>query len=272
MSKRSDERQRGILDILMRQDFLYVRDIIAQLPASPATIRRDLVAMEQAGLIRKARGKIFFQAPNKAPAFDLRGLLHDREKNAIGKAAAHLVGEGDSIVIDSGTTTLAFAGHLRHFKRLSVITNSIPVAYVFNGTSVTTFVCGGMVHDMALIDEDALAYFSARRVNKAFLGATGVRGEEGLTVSTSYQYAVKRKMLESAEERYALIDSSKFEFMGISLFVDFSELTGIITSKPIQNERLLERLAKLNLRIIYAGAGEGDGEDESEDEEDDADE
>ncbi len=260
MSKRSDERQRSILDILTHQDYLYVRDIIAKQSSSPATIRRDLVAMEQAGLIRKARGKIFFQAPNKAPAFDLRGLLHDREKSSIGKAAAALVEEGDSIIIDSGTTTLAFAGHLRHFKRLSVITNSIPVAYVFNGTNVTTFVCGGMVHDMALIDDDALAYFSNRRVNKAFLGATGVRSEEGLTVSTSYQYAVKRKMLESADEVYALIDSSKFDFMGISLFVDFKELTGLITSRPITNQRLLDRLAKLNLKIIYADTGETEPE------------
>ncbi len=85
-----------------------------------------------------------------------------------------------------------------------------------------------MMDDMALVDSDALAYFTNRRVKKAFMGATGVRGIEGLTVSSSYQYAVKRKMLESAEEKYVLLDSSKFNFMGITLFADFNELTGII--------------------------------------------
>ena len=260
MSMRSDERQRDILELLARQDYLYVRDIIERLPVSPATIRRDLVAMEQTGLIRKAHGKIFSQAPNKAPAFDLRGLLHDQEKDAIGKAAAALVNEGDSIIIDSGATALAFARHLRHFKRLSVITNSIPVAYMFNGTSVATFMCGGMVHDMVLIDDDAMAYFSARRVNKTFLGATGVRDDEGLTVSTSYQYAIKRRMLEAADQVYALIDSSKFDFMGISLFVNFSELTGVVTSRPIRNQRIVERLTRLGLRIVYAEDTESSGE------------
>ena len=253
---KSDDRQKAILELLGTRDYVLVRDLLAALPASPATIRRDLVEMEQSGFIRKARGKIFLQAPNKAPAFDLRGLLRDKEKDAIGRAAAGLVNEGDSLIIDSGTTTLAFAGYLRSFRRLSVVTNSIPVAYAFNDTSVTTFLCGGMVQDMSLIDSDALAYFSTRRVNKAFLGATGVRGEEGLTVSSTYQHEVKRKMMESASEVYALIDSSKFDFMGISLFTDFSELTGVVTSRPIANPRLLERFDKLKLKVVYADMDE----------------
>ncbi len=258
---KGDARQRVILELLTESDVLNVNDIIARVPSSPATIRRDLVAMERNGLIRKARGRIFLIAPNKAPAFDLRGLLRDEEKSRIGRAAAKLVNEGDSVIIDSGTTALAFASHLRHFNRLSVVTNSVPVAYVFNGTNVTTFMCGGMVDDMALVDNDALEYFSSRRVDKAFLGATGVRGVEGLTVSSSYQYAVKRKMLESAREVYVLLDSGKFEFMGIKLLMDFSELTGLVTSKPIRDERLLERLHKLGVRIYYGDEGRVSGGD-----------
>ncbi len=242
------------MDLLAEQKFLRTNEIIERLPSSPATIRRDLVTMEQEGLVRKARGKVFLLAPNRVPDFDLRGLLYDEEKSAIGRAAAALVNEGDSIIIDSGTTALALASQLRHYKRLSVVTNSIPAAYVFNGTDVSTFVCGGMVHDMALVDHDALAYIATRRVGKAFLGATGVRGTEGLTVSSSYQYAVKRRMIESADEVYALIDSSKFNLRGVSMFVDFSELTGLVTSKPITNPRLLERFDKLNLKVIYADA------------------
>lgn len=262
---KNTERQKRIMELLAQQKYLMTNDIIARFPSSPATIRRDLNALEKEGLIRKARGKIFLQAPNKAPAFDLRSLLHDREKNAIGRAAAKLVQEGDSIIIDSGTTALALAGHLRERKKLSVITNSLPAAFAFDGTEVTTFMCGGMVHDMALIDDDALAYFSHRRVNKCFLGATGVRGSEGLTVSSSYHYAIKRRMLASAEETYALLDSSKFDFMGITMFAKFTELTGLITSKPITNPRLLEHFDAINLKVLYAEEDAPANEDKDED-------
>lgn len=249
---KSDDRQKMILDLLADREYCSTNELIELVPSSPATIRRDLVVMEQGGLIRKARGRIFLQTPSRVPSFDLRGLLHDKEKDAIGRAAAALVNEGDSIIIDSGTTALALANHLRHFKRLSVVTNSIPVAYTFNGTGVKTFVCGGMVSDMALIDDDAIAYFASRKVNKVFLGATGVRGEEGLTISTSFQYQVKRRMMASGEEVYAIIDSSKFDSLGITVVADFRELTGLVTSRPIKNERLLARLGELGVKVVYA--------------------
>ena len=104
---------------------------------------------------------------------------------------------------------------------------------------------------MALIDDDAVNYFATRRVRKAFLGTSGVEGDVGLTAVSPFQSSVK-KMLESTSEVYALLDSSKFSIMGINLFADFSELTGIITSKPIKNQHLLERLDKLNVKVIYA--------------------
>jgi DeoR/GlpR family transcriptional regulator of sugar metabolism len=248
----SSERQNYIIDQLNQSEFLVISSLLNKLPASPATIRRDLTALEQAGRIRKARGKIFKEDSSRTPAFDLREVMHDEEKNSIGRTAAALVREGDSIIIDAGTTALAFANCLRQMNRLSVITNSIPVAYTFNNTKVTTFICGGMLEDMALIDDDAVNFFATRRVDKAFIAASGVRGEDGLTVVSPFQYSVKRKMVQTANEVYALIDSSKFNIMGVNLFVDFSEITGIVTSKPIKNHKLLERLDMLNVKIIYA--------------------
>jgi DeoR/GlpR family transcriptional regulator of sugar metabolism len=248
----SADRQNYILDQLSINESMSISSLLNMLPASPATIRRDLTVLEQAGRIRKARGKIFKEDSSKTPAFDLREIMHDEEKNSIGRTAAALVREGDSIIIDAGTTTLAFANCLRQMNKLSVITNSIPVLYTFNNTRVATFVCGGMLEDMALIDDDAVNFFATRRVDKAFIAASGVRGEDGLTVVSPFQFSVKRKMIQSASEVYALIDSSKFNIMGINLFVDFSEITGIVTSKPIRNQALLERLDKLNVKIIYS--------------------
>jgi len=237
---------------LETEETLLISDLISQIPASPATVRRDLVELEKEGKIRKTRGKIFLHREDQTPIFTLRGGMRDEEKVAIGRAAAALVQEGDSIIIDSGTTGLAMAQHLCHFQHLSVITNSIPVAYTFDNTNVKTYVCGGMVADMSIVDDDAVRYFSKRKVDKAFLGASGVRDEQGLSVSSTLQFAVKRSMLQSANEVYGLIDSSKFCIAGINMFADFSELTGIVTSKVITNEKLLRRLDKLGTKIIYA--------------------
>ena len=248
---KSGDRQIQILEAMKETHSISVNELLEMLPASPATIRRDITALEQAGKIRKARGRIFLEDIRKAPSYEMRDAMHDEEKKRIGKAAAALVREDDSIIIDAGTTTLALAENLRDRSHLSVITNSIPVAYTFNATNVNVFMCGGMLEDLALVDDDAVAFFASHQVEKAFIGASGVRGITGLTVVSPFQFAVKRQMVRSAREVYALLDESKFHIMGVNLFADFRELTGIITSKPITNERLLERLEQEHVKVIY---------------------
>ena len=247
---KSGDRQRYILDAMERTSTISINELLEMIPASPATIRRDLTALEQSGKIRKARGRVFLEDSRRAPSYHLRDSMHDDEKKRIGRAAAALVQEGDSIIIDAGTTTLALAENLREFRNLSVITNSVPVAFVFNDTPVKVFLCGGMLEDMALVDDDAVSFFANHQVDKAFIGASGVRGITGLTVVSPFQFAVKRQMVRSAREVYALLDASKFHIMGVNLFADFQELSGVITSRPITNSNLLERLKAEHVRVI----------------------
>lgn len=249
---KSQDRQIKILEAVQKADSISVKELLEMLPVSPATVRRDLVALEKAGKIRKARGKVFLEDICRVPSYETRDSIHSEEKKRIGRKAAELVRDGDSIIIDAGTTPLALAENLRDRRHLSVITNSIPAAYTFNETSVNVFLCGGMLEDLALVDDDAVNFIAAHQVDKAFIGASGVRGIVGLTVVSPFQYALKRQMIQSAQEVYALLDESKFHIMGVNLFADFRELTGIITSKPITDEKLLERLHHENVKIIYA--------------------
>lgn len=176
--------------------------------------------------------------------------MYGNEKKRIAQAAAALVRDGDTIIIDAGTTTQALANALRDRQRLSVITNSIPVAYIFNGTAVHVFFCGGMLEDMAVVDDDAIQFLAAHQVDKAFISATGIRGTQGLTTTSLFQFAVKRQMIKSAQEIYALLVESKFHATGVNLFADFRELTGIVTSKPVTNPDLLERLEQEHVQVI----------------------
>ena len=246
------QRKEYILSSLEGTDFLLVNDLIESMEASPATIRRDIVKMEEEGAIRRSRGKIFLHSQRKVPKFFLREGIKDDEKERIGKKAAELVEEGDSIIIDAGTTALAFAQQLRGFQQITVLTNSIPVAYALGDTDIATYVCGGYQEDMALVDDSAVSYFSHRRVKKAFLSASGVNGEIGLSVTSTLQLSVKKKMAEAADEVYILLDSSKFNITGICTFLDFSEIDGLVTSRPISNKKLEERLHKLGVKIYYS--------------------
>lgn len=246
------ERQQIILETLSTRSSIEVKELLATIPASPATIRRDLTELETAGKIRKARGRIFSVNGRKLPAFEFRNTMHDEEKKRIGRAAVELINDGDTIILDSGTTIQAMAENLRNFQKLTVITNSISIAYILNGTSVNVFLTGGFLDDMGLVGEDAAQFIEKHPVEKAFISASSTRGTVGLTVISPLQLPIKRQMVTSAKEVYALLDESKFHSMGVSLFADFKDLTGLITSKPITDPDLLKRLEEEHVRVIYA--------------------
>jgi len=107
-----------------------------------------------------------------------------------------------------------------------------------------------MLEDMAVVDDDAIQFLAAHQVDKAFISATGIRGTQGLTTTSLFQFAVKRQMIKSAQEIYALLVESKFHATGVNLFADFRELTGIVTSKPVTNSDLLERLEQEHVQVI----------------------
>ncbi len=247
-----EQRKSYILERLEGRDFVLINDLIDEMSASPATIRRDIVKMEQEGVIRRSRGKLFLHSQKKVPKFFLRESMQDDEKIRIGKKAAELVEEGDTIIIDAGTTALAFAQQLRNFRMITVLTNSIPVAYSLGDTDIDTYVCGGYQEDMALVDESAVSYFENRRVKKAFLSASGVNGEIGLSVTSTLQMSVKKKMAECADKVYILLDSSKFHITGICTFLDFSEIDGLVTSRKITDQKLLDRLQSLGVELYYS--------------------
>lgn len=173
-----------------------------------------------------------------------------RRKRQIGRAAVKLVNEGDTIILDSGTTLQAMAENLGCFQRLTVITNSISIAYILNSTPVIVFLTGGFLDDMSLVGEDAMQFMKNHPVEKAFISASSSPGHGGLTVISPLQLPIKRQMVASAKEVYALLDESKFHSMGVSLFADFKDLSGIITSKSIDDPELLQRLEEENVQVI----------------------
>ena len=249
-----EDRQKEILRLLQLSSPISVNELTKHFSVTPTTIRRDLAELEESNQITRLRGEAHRITESLVPTFDFRRNLASEEKKRLGLAASKFIEDGDSIIIDSGTTTLCIAPYLPAFNTLTVITNSIPLTYFLAKTRLNTLVSGGILdgNTMCLIGPEAEQYFNGIRVSKLFISSSGVRGTEGLTSFSPFQCYLKKKMIQSAEKVYALIDSTKFSKPGVNLFADFSEIDTLILSQPLDNPELEKRLKELNTNIVIA--------------------
>ncbi|HUM26488.1 MAG TPA: DeoR/GlpR family DNA-binding transcription regulator, partial [Anaerolineales bacterium] len=138
------ERQKQILSLLGKQGRLSVAEIVEQFSISEATARRDLETLASQGKAQRVHGGVIAleQAPPELPILEREGEQTD-EKASIGRAAAELIADGETVFLGSGTTVLEAAKHLRDRKNLTVITNSLPVLNVLAGIKDITVVSLG---------------------------------------------------------------------------------------------------------------------------------
>ncbi|MDP2816076.1 MAG: DeoR/GlpR family DNA-binding transcription regulator [Rectinemataceae bacterium] len=248
-------RQQEIVQLLQSEKAIRVSDLIERFSVTSATIRRDLTKLEQSGLIERARGAAQIAKDQKIVLpFMQRGEIESLEKIAIAKAAKKLVKDNQSIILDSGTTTLAFAQELFQVKNLTIITNSVPISYIFMDKDIEVRLSGGVVlgAHMALIGPDAEQYFSGIQVDTCFIGVSGVRSGTGFTTSSPFVSSIKQQMIRAAKQVVALVDSSKFSISSIIEFVRFEEIDILITTYPVSDKLSLSRLEELGVEIIYA--------------------
>ena len=248
-------RQGEIFQIIKNCGSIKVHDLLPQFNASAATIRKDLTALTEAGLIYRTHGEVHLAAQNDIMLpFESRCDLHAEAKRAIARAAVREIQEGDSIILDSGSTTLEIAKLLGSFHNLTVITNSLPAILAMNNTHISVSVIGGtfLPQNLSIQGPESERYISQIEVDKAFICSTGVRRDIGLVASNSLEGRIKHCMLSAAHRTYAVLDSAKFTKSSIVLFADFEEIDCIITEKPIQDAQQAKRFQELGTKIIIA--------------------
>ncbi len=225
-------RRQEIIRLLNDQPSIKVQDLIERFSVTPVTIRKDLARLENAGLISRTHGEAHLVSPAYVPPLGIRKELHAREKNAIARAASALVGDGDSVILDSGTTTLAIAKCLEKKKGITIITNSIPVSYFLADSGLCVLMCGGTLqgNSISLVGPEAEHYFSQITANILFLGATGIRDDFGLMISSSFESSLKQQMIKAAKKVYAVLDASKFSRTSIIQFATFKDVYAVITN------------------------------------------
>ena len=238
----NEERRRSILEMMQRDGRVLVADLAQQFGTSQITIRKDLELLDTRGLIQRTHGGAL-PIPIGAlldPTLREKEKLHRKEKLRIAEAAAKLVEEGESVLLDSGTTTTAIARALKEMRKVTVITNATNIASELAGTNVEVILTGGTLRKNSFSLVGPLAEESLRqlRADILFLGVDGFDTEAGLFTPNLLEAQVNRIMVEIATRTIAVCDSTKFGRRSLCKIVPPSAVNQVITDKNISKPDL----------------------------------
>ena len=249
------ERQKQILSLLSKQGRLSVSEIVEQFSISEATARRDLETLAAQGKAQRVHGGVIAaeQAPPELPILQREGEQAD-EKAGIGRAAAELITDGETVFLGSGTTVLEAAKHLRDRKNLTVITNSLPVLNALAGIKdITVVSLGGQLRDSELsfighITEQALAEV---RVDKVVIGTRGISLEHGLTNDYLQETLTDRAILKIGHEVIVLADHTKVNRVSTVLLAPLNAMQTFVTDSSA-DKKFVQTLKKNGINVIVA--------------------
>jgi DeoR/GlpR family transcriptional regulator of sugar metabolism len=221
------------MEQLRHRSLVKPAELAEELNVSIETIRRDLVALEEDGLVRRVYGGATRTTARAfEPTFEKRRMRHRDRKVAIGRLAASLIEPGDTLILDVGTTVAELAGVLPRTYRGIVLTNSLLVATALaDHEGIELITSGGRVRpgDLACYGPVSEAFFRDYFADKAFLGSGGVHPQMGLTDYYPEEIASRRVILDHAAERYVLADSSKLGQVALGKVCELAALSAVIT-------------------------------------------
>lgn len=249
------ERQKQILSLLVRAGRLSVAEIVEQFSISEATARRDLEALASQGKAQRVHGGVIAieQAPPELPILQRENEQAD-EKSRIGRVAAGLISDGETVFLGSGTTVFETAKNLRDRKNLTVVTNSLPVLNALAGIKdITVVSLGGQLRDSELsfighLTEQALAEL---RVDKVVMGTRGVSLEHGLTNDYLPETLTDRAILKIGREVIIVADHTKVNRVATALLAPLKSMQLFVTDNHAE-KKFLQLLKKLGIGVIVA--------------------
>jgi len=249
------ERRMKIMQILSTQDQVQVNALSKEFGVSEVTIRNDLEQLEEKKLLIRARGGAM--SINQTVSFDQqlseKHKLNMSEKARIGKAAASLIIDSDTIIIDSGTTTLEIVRNLEaSLRNVTIITNALNIAnQLISNQSINLIVPGGVLrkNSLSLIGPLAEKNFKNFYVDKVFLGVDGFDTLNGISTPNLDEAYLNQIMIEVAREVIVVTDSSKFLRKSLAFICKLDRINTVITDSGIL-ERDKKRLEDANIKVL----------------------
>ena len=234
------ERQKRILDTLKAEGSVLVNKLSVDLGVTEETVRRDLEKLEkQEALVRTHGGAIPVESSNHEMSLEKRKYLNTDAKERLAKEAASYIVPGDTIFLDSSTTTFYMAREIRNMKDVTVVTNSMRVISELAGIPTLRVIgVGGFAsNNQSFVGNLATSYIEENfYANKFFFSSRGVTKTGGILESNEAECGIKKCMLKNSEKKFYLCDKSKIGRIGFAKLADFSDIHYFITEKGLPEE------------------------------------
>ncbi len=230
------------MDLLQQKGEVSVLELSKRTGASQMTTRRDLQILEQDGVLRRVHGgAISVASRGYLPPYSVREKRQIEAKERIGQAAASMIGERETVILDVGTTTLETARALRGRQNLTVITSSLHIANVLaRERGVRLMVTGGRVTpgDLSLIGDLAEEAFLRLRFDTLVMGVAGVDADVGCTEFSTDDARVKRAALATVRRCIVVADSSKLGVVTFARICPLDSVDVVVTDSKVQPEQV----------------------------------
>lgn len=248
-------RREIIIKLLNENKMVHTSHLMDLFQVSTETIRRDLMDLEREGLLQRTYGgAVIDNQRGLEVTFSNRETKNISEKQAIGKAVADIIGDGETIAINSGTTAMEIARNLVNKKQMVFITNCIYVALILKQNKDSRlFLVGGELRDLELstsghLSQDSLSYL---RTDKAILGVGGIDIKDGVTDYHLEESYVTRSMHKYAKKTIIAADYSKFGICSMNLICESKDIDYLVTDWNTPKKDLAE-YKKYDIQVITA--------------------
>jgi DeoR/GlpR family transcriptional regulator of sugar metabolism len=254
----SSERKMQILDYINKNGTVSIMQLAGVFNVSEMTIRRDLDDLDKQNAVKRIHGGAmkFTESSLQKKPFDDRKVNYFEEKRRIGIAAASLVNDKDTILLDFGTTTMEVAKNLGSKKDIFTVTNSIPIAVELSKhKNGDVLMIGGFIRDynqLNLVGNHTLEILEKFSVDKLFLGAMGFHPTRSLVYYDIEETVIRNKMIKISKEVNVVIDSSKFGKDGLYSIGSFSKIDTIITDDKISKVHIDFCISK-GIKLLVVG-------------------
>lgn len=237
------QRRVKIMEMLTEKGYLNAAELSEVFDVDSSTIRRDLSLLEKSGKVVRTHGGLLLAEAEHSfdTPYDVRQKMNTSAKTAIAQYAASLVQDGQSLILDNGSTVFALALALKDKKNLTVVTNDIYCAMAMGQhPGITLHVAGGLMLNnvYTLVGQETVDKINSIHVDWAFLGSEGIHFENGITNINTIEIPVKQAMIKAADKTVVLADSSKIGYRALAHVCPLSDIDMIITeASPALKQR-----------------------------------
>lgn len=249
------ERRAEINHLIEVNGSVRVTELSRLFGVTEETVRRDLEALEKLGVLERTYGGavsprgISYESPHLG-----RKAAQKAEKMAIAQVLAGLVDDRETLLLDASSTALYAARALRSKQSLTILTNSLAIVNELRGESKFTVMCTGgtfRATSLSFVGPHAERALKEYHVDKAIISCRGLDVERGLTDSNDLEVEMKRLMMAAANEVIAVVDSSKWGYVGFALISPLSSVHHIVTDDGVDDE-MVEQVRELGVRVHVA--------------------